>query len=88
MKPIKPVRVPAPPGTLVQKAKAQLQQVRTVLAKADESEIQRRTEICNACPHLIRARIPQANRCGKCGCPIIGKTKFQRAKCPDNPPRW
>lgn len=86
MNPLKPKRVITP--ALQAKVKGGMQQVRTVLAKADASEIQRRMSICQACPHLVRHKLKMADRCGKCGCPIIGKTRFQRAKCPDNPPRW
>ena len=36
-----------------------------------------RLAICNACPHLTAMR-----RCGKCGCPVDGKTFFHGARCP------
>jgi hypothetical protein len=52
---------------------------------ASSEERARRIALCRGCPHLRKNPI---ERCGKCGCPIAGKASFQRAHCPDNPPRW
>lgn len=46
---------------------------------------EQRKAACRACPSLLRTPF---ERCGRCGCPIVSKTSFQGATCPDNPPRW
>lgn len=58
--------------------------VRTVAGGPAAADLAaRRFAICQACPHLD----PQ-ERCRLCGCPMRGKTRFRRATCPDQPPRW
>lgn len=56
-----------------------------VAAPASKDERERRAGICRTCPRLTPTPI---ERCSLCGCPIVSKTAFQRATCPDNPPRW
>jgi len=44
----------------------------------------RRLTACDACPHLIKDKM----RCGKCGCLVEHKAKWQTTTCPDTPSRW
>lgn len=43
-----------------------------------------RLDACNKCPHLIL----KTKRCGKCGCMLEHKAKWESATCPDIPSRW
>ncbi len=55
---------------------------------ASEADVQRRHDICTACPHF------DGKACGKCGCPIsrerawLSKLSWADQSCPDDPPRW
>jgi hypothetical protein len=51
----------------------------TVLAQVSAEQKAARLAICHACEHIKRQPI---ERCGKCGCPLASKTRFQRAHCP------
>lgn len=51
--------------------------------RTDQDRAARRFAICQACPHLS----PEG-RCALCGCPMRAKTRYARATCPDQPPRW
>lgn len=57
---------------------------RAAVAPADAEERARRLAICRACPMFTTFL---GERCTVCSCPIH-KAVFQRAHCPDNPPRW
>lgn len=46
---------------------------------ADKELREQRRAICNACPHLKRGPV---DRCGQCGCLIIGKISLTGATCP------
>lgn len=46
----------------------------------------KRLEICRACPERQFRTIAKIEVCGKCGCPIVSKTRFAQAKCPLN--KW
>ena len=48
------------------------------------SQYKKRLETCNDCPHFLYI----SKRCGKCGCFMTIKAKWEIAKCPDNPSRW
>ena len=43
-----------------------------------------RLDACNSCIQLIK----KSMRCGKCGCLIEHKAKWETATCPDTPERW
>ena len=43
-----------------------------------------RLDACNSCIQLIKKNM----RCGKCGCLIEHKAKWETATCPDTPERW
>lgn len=45
---------------------------------ADESESERRYDICKSCPELIDL----TKQCKQCGCLMPLKTKLLRAECP------
>ena len=49
---------------------------------AEESEAERRYDICKACPELIDL----TKQCKQCGCMMALKTKLQHASCPIN--KW
>jgi len=55
---------------------------------ASEAEVQRRHDICTACPHF------DGKACGLCGCPVarerkwLSKLSWADQNCPDDPPRW
>lgn len=55
-----------------------------VAKPAAPDERARRIAICNECPNLNREK----GRCRLCGCPLESRSFFERAHCPDNPPRW
>ena len=38
-----------------------------------------RREICNACEY----RDPEKDKCTKCGCPLVAKTKSLKTLCPE-----
>jgi hypothetical protein len=46
--------------------------------RAENELAQKRFEICQACPELIKV----TNQCKKCGCFMHMKTKLKHAKCP------
>lgn len=43
---------------------------------AIEEEAKRRASICGACKYNVN------NKCQKCGCPLIAKTRSPNSKCP------
>lgn len=45
-----------------------------------EAEALRRATICSGCP------FNEKNKCSKCGCPLVAKTRSMKSKCPDK--RW
>jgi hypothetical protein len=49
---------------------------------AEESEAERRYDICKTCPELIDL----TKQCKQCGCMMALKTKLQHASCPIN--KW
>jgi hypothetical protein len=57
-------------------------------AVAELSSYQGRLAICRACEHLLKTELPKVplltpiviERCGKCGCPIQGRSAF--GSCP------
>jgi len=49
---------------------------------AEESEAERRYDICKGCPELIDL----TKQCKQCGCMMALKTKLQHAACPLN--KW
>lgn len=51
--------------------------------RAKPDLVRERKAVCAACPHAVRGGPRQiVVRCGLCGCPIVSKTMFQRARCP------
>jgi hypothetical protein len=88
----KPGPTPLQPPTLLQKAAnfaaAAAQHVAAGAPMASEAEVQRRHDICTACPHF------DGRACGLCGCPVarerkwLSKLSWADQKCPDDPPRW
>jgi hypothetical protein len=78
--------------SLLQKAAnfgtAAAQHVAAGAPMASEAEVQRRHDICTACPHF------DGKACGLCGCPVqrerkwLSKLSWADQKCPDEPPRW
>lgn len=69
-------------------AAAAAQHIAAGAPMASEAEVQRRHDICTACPHF------DGKACGKCGCPInrertwLSKLSWADQSCPDDPPRW
>jgi hypothetical protein len=47
-----------------------------------EKDYKERLLTCDACPHLLRNMM----RCGKCGCLVEHKAKWNTKTCPDN--KW
>ena len=43
-----------------------------------------RLDACNKCPFLVE----EQKRCGKCGCILEHKAKWETSECPDTPSRW
>ena len=43
-----------------------------------------RLNACQECPFLI----DEQKRCGKCGCNLEHKAKWETSECPDKPSRW
>ena len=43
-----------------------------------------RLDACNSCPFFQNA----TKRCGKCGCLLEHKAKWESSDCPDTPSRW
>ena len=54
------------------------------LRMASDAEVDRRREICAACPEWDVA----ARRCRKCGCYTEAKIRMRTEHCPLDPPRW
>jgi hypothetical protein len=52
--------------------------IRNGMKNASDDEIARRLDICDACEFKIR----ESNRCGKCGCFLGAKTKWESSHCP------
>jgi hypothetical protein len=85
-----PAQQPQP--SLLQKAAnfaaAAAQHVAAGAPMASQAEVQRRHDICTACPHF------DGKACGLCGCPVarerkwLSKLSWADQKCPDDPPRW
>lgn len=53
-----------------------------ILPEAMEQLVDKRKEICSACPNL------QENKCVMCGCDFPDITYAPKYKCNDNPPQW
>lgn len=51
----------------------------TLIADAEKQKA--RMAICQACPHAAVGRTKKFI-CGKCGCPLVSKTKLSGARCP------
>jgi len=58
--------------------------VRKVVARVTPEQREQRLAICRGCPKYTTFL---GERCGVCHCPLV-KVLFERAHCPDNPPRW
>jgi len=54
------------------------------MATVDDTEYNRRMDICKSCPLFIASE----QRCSKCGCYLEVKARWRSSNCPDNPPRW
>jgi len=52
--------------------------IKNGMKSADEDIIKKRLEICESCDFKIR----ESNRCGKCGCFLGAKTKWESSHCP------
>lgn len=52
--------------------------VKNGMKSANEDVINKRLEICDNCDFKIR----ESNRCGKCGCFLGAKTKWESSSCP------
>ena len=52
-----------------------------ISSEQDEKIFHARREICNVCEHKT-----DNDRCGKCGCPLMAKTRSLITNCPDE--RW
>lgn len=53
-----------------------------ILSEPIEQLVDKRKEICCACPHL------KENKCSLCGCDFPDITYATKKECPDNPPQW
>jgi hypothetical protein len=75
-----------PPAAIAVAAQVSIAATKILAPEAIASDEKQRARqaICRACPLIDQA----GHVCTKCGCPIESKTTFDRARCPDNPPRW
>ena len=74
----KPVELPS----IVQQAKnfavAATNHAKNGFKSASEEVQNERLSICGGCEYYIA----EQHRCGKCGCPLAGKTKWASSTCP------
>ncbi len=56
--------------------------MKNLLEKVTPDVREKRLGICRECPHKRIQPITSLELCGKCGCPVLSKTRFQRAACP------
>lgn len=52
-----------------------------------EATVQKRREICWACPKL-KINAIDIRVCSLCGCPIMSKSLVPNTHCPDTPQKW
>jgi hypothetical protein len=80
-KPIETTGKPELPSTF-QMAKnflgAAADHVKNGLKSVNAEQQQARLAICNDCPHIVEDK----SRCGKCGCFLQTKTKWESSSCP------
>lgn len=50
------------------------------MKSSKQTEQERRLEICNGCEFFSK----ENSRCGKCGCNMLIKTKWNSSRCPKN----
>ena len=65
-------------------AKAAGKHVANGMKAVSQEVYMERLDACNKCPFLVKDQ----KRCGKCGCMLEHKAKWESADCPDTPSRW